>query len=113
MILSDVCGHCINWNDADLIAIRCKLIRENNKAKDPLSIFLDKVIYECYIKNNNKLTIKECKKIKGRLNTIIKKWTKSKIKNTVKEFIELLERCINNRRCLYIYRNDKQLKLVV
>lgn len=116
MVIGDICGHSINWSMIEITRMRCKLILECNRkttVNDPIFIFLNKITYECFIKNANKLTINECKLLKKRLNTTIKKWTTSKIKDQIKEFINLLERCINNRKCLYVYHNNQPLKLVV
>jgi hypothetical protein len=112
MIIGDICGHSVDWNQNDILRLRCQLILKlNNKPKDPLCIFLDKISYECFTKKSNKINISECKQLKRRLNGLIKKWHKNKIKEQILEFISLLERCINNRRCLYIYKTD--LKLVI
>jgi hypothetical protein len=117
MIITDIQGHKLNWTDHEIIPIRLKLIIGSGQIrshKDPLATFLDKINYDynSFFDKAKKITIKECKMLKRRLNGIIKKWHMCKIKKQIIELVELLQRCINNRRCLYIYTNKELLKLV-
>lgn len=113
MQVFDVKGACVQWSDNEFISFRCKLIIEAGKLphkNDPILLFLEKARgYRCFVKSFSDkcfLTIKECKRVKARLNRLIRNWKHNHLRNKAVQLVELLERAIYNRRRLYFYYDN-------
>lgn len=109
MRLTDIKGHQLSWNEKEFTSIRWKLLFEadrNPRKNDPLLDFLDKSIVGFRGIKLDKppfLSIKECKKLKARLNPLIVDTAPNKLQTQLRKIIELLERAVNTRRRLYFY----------
>lgn len=98
MEMFDLKGHKAEIDGRVFSALMFKFstIAQTLKTDDPLWLFLRKVDMGGYF------TIKEAKKVKGRLSSITKKWEKNRLKFQINEVISLFSVAVNHRRRVYI-----------